>query len=117
MSACKKPSFWGHLVRFKLSFMSIFYSVGRIEEAALLLASIENWNACLEVLHLGQYWSLAARLLHIFGDSVEPVLCEAIWLEAARSLFEAGNRDAANHFCDKIGDKGLELKKEFCHVG
>jgi len=89
---------------------------GRIEEAALLLASVENWGSCLEVLHLGQHWSLAARLLHHLDNSAEPVLSEAIWLEAARFLFEAGHRDGANYFCDKIGEKGAELKKEFYHV-
>ena len=88
---------------------------GRLQDAALLHASVENWSACLEVLHLGQYRGLAARLLHHISEAVDPVLAEAIWMEAARFLFEIGHRSGAIYFCDKIGKKGEELKQEFYH--
>ena len=38
--------------------------LGQLQEAALLHASNQNWESCLEVLHLGQYRGLAVRLLH-----------------------------------------------------
>ena len=90
----------------------LFWS-GRIQEAALLHASIQNWSDCLEALHLGQYRGLAARLLYHLEEQADPVLREAIYLEAARYLFEVEHRGGAYYFCDKIGDKGEELKKEF----
>jgi hypothetical protein len=40
---------------------------GRIQEAALMQASVENWAECLAALHLGQYRGLAALLLHHVG--------------------------------------------------
>ena len=42
---------------------------GRIQEAALLQASVENWAECLAALHLGQYRGLAALLLHHVGTT------------------------------------------------
>ena len=42
-------------------------NAGRIQEAALMQASVENWAECLAALHLGQYRGLAALLLHHVG--------------------------------------------------
>lgn len=55
---------------------------GRIEEAALLLASVENWVPALEVLPALEPGCPSATT----DNSAEPVLGEAIWLEAARFL-------------------------------
>ena len=58
--------------------------------------------------------SLALRLLHYVGaSSIEPVLSEAIQLEAARFLFEVGHQSGADHLCNELGDKGIELMSEF----
>jgi len=91
-------------------------SQDRIQEAALLHASVDNLDACLEVLHLGQYRSLAVRLLHHMSGPAEPVLAEAVLLEAARFLFEVKHLVGANMFADKVGDKGVQLKQEFHHL-
>jgi len=89
-------------------------SQGRHEEAALLHASNKNWQECLTVLHVGQFRSLALRLLDCLGeDNLDPVLCEAVRLEGARFLFEVGHVTAGQHYAALIGDKGTELMSEY----
>ena len=44
----------------------------RIQEAALLHASVENWGECLAALHVGQYRGLAALLLQHIGPTGTP---------------------------------------------
>ena len=56
------------------------------------------------------------NLLLNANAQAESVLAETVELEGARFLFEVGHKDAATFFCDKIGDKGMELRKEFLHL-
>ena len=58
--------------------------------------------------------SLAVRLLeHVGAENFDPVLGEAIRLEAATFLFEVGHTEAAKHYCSLIGDKGAALMSEY----
>ncbi len=63
----KIVSFHVRLFTVELAVICVVLIAGRIQEAALMQASVENWAECLAALHLGQYRGLAALLLHHVG--------------------------------------------------
>jgi len=89
---------------------------GRIQEAALMYLSVEDWLGCVETLHIGLYCILAAQLLDICPDLGKEdrvvVLTEAVWMEAAKYMAGVGNMEAAREYCRRAGEKGEEVRKE-----
>ncbi len=61
------PQSWLKYFTVELAVIRVMLIAGRIQEAALMQASVENWAECLAALHLGQYRGLAALLLHHVG--------------------------------------------------
>ena len=47
---------------------------------------------------------------------MEAVLAEAVWLEAARMLFEVGEAALATQLSHTTGDKGRVLVNEFRNI-